>query len=122
MRILAGEDTEFDGNLKLVSGVRVGYLPQEPILDDSATVLQNVETAVKPVKDMIKEFEDVSFCSAILHPKLSRMNSMTDAFTGDQTREVRYKPSQLGGNIRLDRSWQSANLRRLCSHALARWR
>lgn len=60
MRIIAGEDTEFDGHLNLVSGVRVGYLPQEPILDDSATVLQNVETAVKPVKDMIKEFEDVS--------------------------------------------------------------
>ena len=60
MRIIAGEDTEFDGDLNLVPGVRVGYLPQEPILDDSATVLQNVETAVKPVKDMIKEFEDVS--------------------------------------------------------------
>ena len=60
MRIIAGEDTEFDGNLNLVSGIRVGYLPQEPVLDDSATVLQNVETAVKPVKDMIKEFEDVS--------------------------------------------------------------
>lgn len=59
MRILAGEDTQFDGNLNLVPGIRIGYLPQEPVLDDSATVLQNIETAVKPVKDMIKEFEQV---------------------------------------------------------------
>jgi len=36
-----------------------GYLPQEPKLDEGATVLQNVETAVQPVKDMIKEFEEV---------------------------------------------------------------
>lgn len=60
MRILAGEDTTFNGDLNLVSGIKIGYLPQEPVLDDSATVLQNVETAVKPVKDMIKEFEEVS--------------------------------------------------------------
>lgn len=59
MRILAGEDTSFDGDLNLVPGIKVGYLPQEPVLDDSATVLQTVESAVQPVKDMLREFEEV---------------------------------------------------------------
>jgi sulfate-transporting ATPase len=59
MRIMAGEDKEFDGTLNLKPGNKIGYLPQEPVLNETATVLQNVQTAVQPVKDMIKEFEEV---------------------------------------------------------------
>lgn len=66
MRILAGEDTEFQGQLQVDPGIRLGYLPQEPKLDDSATVLQNIEPAVQPVKDKLKEFEEVR-CSLLDH-------------------------------------------------------
>ena len=59
MRILAGLDTSFEGQLKLEPGVKVGYLPQEPVLDDDCTVLQNIEPAVQPVKDMLQEYESV---------------------------------------------------------------
>ena len=59
MRILAGEDSNFEGRLDLVPGVKVGYLPQEPALDDACTVLQNIEPAVQPVKDMLQEYESV---------------------------------------------------------------
>ena len=60
LRILAKEDEEFKGDYQLAPSVRVGYLPQEPKLDDSATVLQNIEPAVQPVRDMLKEFEEVT--------------------------------------------------------------
>ena len=63
LRILAREDQEFKGDFQMAPEVRVGYLPQEPILDDAATVLQNIEPAVQPVKDMLKEFEEVCFHS-----------------------------------------------------------
>lgn len=59
MRVIAGVDKEFEGDLRLEPGVRIGYLPQEPQLDDSATVLANIEPAVKAVKHKLQEFEEV---------------------------------------------------------------
>lgn len=67
MRVLAGEDTNFEGNLNVEPGIRIGYLPQEPVLDDSATVLANVEPAVQGVKDKLQKFEDVSNKEAPWH-------------------------------------------------------
>ena len=42
LRIMAGQDTEFTGEAWAEKGVRVGYLPQEPVLDDDKTVWDNV--------------------------------------------------------------------------------
>lgn len=60
MRILAGVDQNFDGTVQLESGVRIGYLEQEPRLDAGKTVRENIEPAVERVKSMIREFEEVS--------------------------------------------------------------
>mmetsp|Transcript_6359 Transcript_6359/g.17783 ORF Transcript_6359/g.17783 Transcript_6359/m.17783 type:complete len:652 (+) Transcript_6359:178-2133(+) len=64
MRILAGEDTNFDGDLVLSPGIRVRHLEQEPQLDSGATVMENIEPALKEIKGMLKEFEDVSLALA----------------------------------------------------------
>lgn len=60
MRILAGVDTAIDGDIQLDPSYRVGYLEQEPKLDAGETVMENIEPAVKRVRDMLKEFENVS--------------------------------------------------------------
>jgi len=45
LRIMAGADTEFDGELTHQGGLSIGYLPQEPVLDPARTVRQEVESA-----------------------------------------------------------------------------
>ena len=51
LRIMAGVDTEFDGEARAMPGINVGYLPQEPQLDPSKTVREIVEEAVSVIKD-----------------------------------------------------------------------
>lgn len=60
LKVMAGLDTEFQGEAWLESGRTVGYLPQEPILDPSLDVKGNVELAVKATRDLLNEFDEVS--------------------------------------------------------------
>ena len=59
LRIMAGVDTEFEGEAKLLSGTKVGYLPQEPQLDEEATVRECVEQAVSEVKNALARLDAV---------------------------------------------------------------
>jgi energy-dependent translational throttle protein EttA len=60
LRIMAGVDEDFQGEAWAAKGTRVGYLPQEPELDDSLDVLGNVELGVKSTRDLLKRFEEVN--------------------------------------------------------------
>ncbi|MEM7449181.1 MAG: energy-dependent translational throttle protein EttA [Myxococcota bacterium] len=60
LRIIAGEDDSFIGETWLRPGARVGHLAQEPDLGDATTVLEAVEQAVKPIRDLMSEFEAIS--------------------------------------------------------------
>src|SRR5215213_9330549 len=60
LRIMAGEDKDFFGEAKPADGTRIGYLSQEPQLDPTKTVLQNVEEAVAPVKKLLARFDEVN--------------------------------------------------------------
>ncbi|MGP1395752.1 MAG: ATP-binding cassette domain-containing protein, partial [Inquilinaceae bacterium] len=60
MRIMAGLDTEFTGEAWSAEGARVGYLPQEPHLDPSKTVYENVEEGMGPLLQVTRRFEEVS--------------------------------------------------------------
>ena len=60
LRIMAGVDKDFYGEAKPAEGTTIGYLPQEPELDPKKNVLENVEEAVAPVKNLLKRFEEVS--------------------------------------------------------------
>src|SRR6266513_3085099 len=60
LRILAGVDKEFNGETVISPGHTVGYLEQEPLLDDSRTVREVVEEAVQETVDLLKEFEDIN--------------------------------------------------------------
>ena len=60
LRIMAGVDTEFIGEAKPADGVKIGYLPQEPVLDETLDVRGNVELAVQETRALLQAYEDVS--------------------------------------------------------------
>jgi sulfate-transporting ATPase len=60
LRIMAGVDHDFQGEAWPHEGTRIGYLSQEPQLDPSKNVKENVDVAVKPTLDLLKKFEEIS--------------------------------------------------------------
>ncbi len=60
LRIMAGVDPDFAGEAFAAAGTRIGYLPQEPQLDPAKNVLQHVEEAVAPTRQLLADFEAVS--------------------------------------------------------------
>ena len=60
LRILAGKDTEFNGELIRSPGHTVGYLEQEPVLDDTKTVKETVEEAVQTTIELMNEFNRIN--------------------------------------------------------------
>ncbi|RVT44068.1 energy-dependent translational throttle protein EttA [Rheinheimera sediminis] len=59
LRIMAGVDTEFDGEARPLAGINIGYLPQEPQLDPEKTVREVVEEAVADVKNALTRLDQV---------------------------------------------------------------
>ncbi len=59
LRIMAGVDTDIEGEARPQAGIKVGYLPQEPQLDESLDVRGNIELAVGEVKDALKRLDEV---------------------------------------------------------------
>jgi sulfate-transporting ATPase len=60
LKIMAGEDKDFDGKVWWNPGTKIGYVPQEPRLDPEATVRQVVEEGVAEKTQLVKDFEEVS--------------------------------------------------------------
>jgi energy-dependent translational throttle protein EttA len=60
MKIIAGMDTEFTGEAWAGDGIRVGYLAQEPQLDASKTVIENVKDGVRDVADMVDRYNAIA--------------------------------------------------------------
>ncbi len=60
LRIMAGVDKEFNGEVALSPGYTVGYLEQEPQLDESKTVREIVQEGVQEIVDLLAEFEAIN--------------------------------------------------------------
>ena len=60
LRILAGRDKEINGEIVLSTGYTIGFLEQEPHLDDSKTVREIVEEGVKEIKDALNEYNAIN--------------------------------------------------------------
>ena len=59
LRIMAGVDKEFEGEARALAGTKIGYLPQEPELDQNKTVKEVVEEAVADVKQAFARLDEV---------------------------------------------------------------
>lgn len=75
LRIMAGVDTEFTGEARPQTGIKIGYLPQEPQLDDSLDVRGNVEIGVAETKAVIDRFNQVSmkFCDPMSDDEMNTL-------------------------------------------------
>ncbi|MEM7410768.1 MAG: energy-dependent translational throttle protein EttA [Myxococcota bacterium] len=60
LRIMAGVDDDHLGEARPMPGVRVGYLPQEPVLDETKSVREIVEEGVGDTRALLQRFEDIS--------------------------------------------------------------
>ena len=60
LRIISGEDTAFEGVAKPSAGLTIGFLPQEPALDEESDVAGNLEEAVRPIRDLIDRYGAVA--------------------------------------------------------------
>ena len=60
MKIMAGLDENFTGEAWPAEGVKVGYLPQEPQLDPSKNVIENIMDGVGEIRDLMKRWEEVN--------------------------------------------------------------
>ncbi len=60
MKIIAGLDQQYQGNVVWSPGYSVGYLEQDPHLDDEKTVIEVVKEGVKPIVDALTEYEEIN--------------------------------------------------------------
>ena len=60
LKIIAGIDNDYQGEVVWAPGYSVGYLPQDPHLDDSKTVIEVVKEGVQEVVDALAEYEDIN--------------------------------------------------------------
>jgi len=60
LRIMAGIETEYQGEARAADGIKIGYLPQEPELDNNLTVLENVMLGMGEAKQLVDRFNEIS--------------------------------------------------------------
>ena len=92
LKIMAGMDKEFGGEAWAAEGVRVGYLEQEPQLDASLTVGQNVETAFAELKATLDRFNDIS-------------NKFAEPMSDDEMNDLLTEQADLQAKIDAEDGW-----------------
>ncbi len=75
LRIMAGIDTQFDGEARPQPGIKIGYLAQEPDIDESKTVREIVEEGVADIIEKLKKFDEISmrFAEPMSDEEMSRL-------------------------------------------------
>ena len=75
LRIMAGVDTEFNGQLIIAPEYTIGYLEQEPLLDNSKTVRETVEEGVKEIVDLMSAFNRINekFAEPMSNEEMNRL-------------------------------------------------
>ena len=92
LKIMAGVDKEFNGEAWAADGVKVGYLEQEPKLDPNKNVIENVMDGVGEVRDLLKEFEDISL-------------KFAEPMSDDEMNELIEKQAELSEKIDACNGW-----------------
>ncbi len=94
LRIMAGVDTEFEGEARIADGFTRGFLPQEPALNNDKDVWGNVEEAVAPRRQMLQRYNDLSvkcgepLSEAAMQKVYDEMARLQDRIDADNTWEL----------------------------------
>ena len=80
MKIIAGIDKNFQGDVVFSPGYTIGYLPQEPKLDEAKTVKEIVKEGVQEVADLLKEYDEINnkFMDEEIMNDADKMNELID--------------------------------------------
>ena len=80
MKIIAGIDKNFQGDVVFSPGYTIGYLPQEPELDEAKTVKEIVKEGVQEVADLLKEYDEINnkFLDEEIMNDADKMNELID--------------------------------------------
>ncbi len=93
LKIMAGLETEYGGEAWAAEGMRVGYLAQEPKLDESKTVSENVQEAFGPLKAALNRFNDIS-------------NLFAEPMSDDQMDKLLAEQAELQEKIDAEDGWE----------------
>lgn len=93
LRIIAGEDTAFDGEITSQKGLRFGYLPQEPQLNPDLDVRGNVQEGVKEIQALLEEFDALSM-------------KMAEPMSDDEMNQLLERQAKLQDEIDSKDAWE----------------
>lgn len=105
LRIMAGLDTNFGGEAFPAKNLKIGYLPQEPVLDSTKTAFEIVEEAVADVKDLLKRYEDINM-------------KMCEPLDDDEMQKVIEQAGRLQDEIDAKNAWEIDRTVELAMEAL----
>jgi len=93
LRIMAGIDTEIDGEARPQPGINVGYLPQEPEIDPAQTVRDAVEEGVSEIKALLTRFDEIS-------------NAFAEPMSDDEMNDLLMEQGELQNQIDAVNGWE----------------
>jgi ATP-binding cassette ChvD family protein len=96
LKIIAGLDKSFQGEVVFSPGYRVGYLSQEPELDTTKTAREIVMEGVQPIVDILKEYEDVN-------------NKLGEPLSDDEMTKLIDRQAELMDQIDANNAWELDN-------------
>lgn len=75
LRIMARESNDYEGEIHFQSGIKIGYLPQEPELDPTKTVRDIIEEGISDIKKLLDRFDEISlrFCEDISESEMTAL-------------------------------------------------
>jgi ATP-binding cassette ChvD family protein len=93
LKIIAGLDTNFEGKVTFDKDYKIGYLAQEPELDETKTVRQVVEEGVQEIVDIVNEYNAVN-------------EKFAEPMTDDEMNALIEKQGELGEKMELHNAWE----------------
>jgi sulfate-transporting ATPase len=105
LRIMAGLDTDINGEARAQPGINIGYLPQEPELDEEKDVRGNVEQGIKEVISLVEEFNAIS-------------DKFAEPMSDDEMNALLEKQGELQNKIDAVDGWQIERTLEIAADAL----
>ncbi|MBR9920998.1 MAG: energy-dependent translational throttle protein EttA [Bacteroidetes bacterium] len=93
LKIIAGIDQNYEGKIEFESEYKIGYLEQEPQLDESKTVREVVEEGVQHIVDMLKEYEEINL-------------KFAEPMTDDEMNDLIAKQGELTEKLDQSQAWE----------------
>ncbi|WP_395374744.1 energy-dependent translational throttle protein EttA [Marinicella sp. W31] len=105
LRIMAGIDQEYSGEARPQPGINIGYLPQEPQLDESQTVRQSIEAGMGEINNLLGEFNAIS-------------DRFAEPMSDDEMNDLLAKQAELQEKIDAANGWDLERTMSMASEAL----